>query len=210
MEEAMSKKKLFSILVPLVLLAVVVLGVYVSGLSPRFIISDSMYPTIDGDRVLGDMVVVRSADYTSIKVGDIIGVDPVTEKPLTSTGKGYPIYHRVVAMGYHAGMYLVVTQGDAFEYRDKPLGISLHGEPVLGNKYLGTGIIRNKVMFIVSMRAYVPVVAVVFAAILPIILYFIFKPLALILLWLDKSVGSPALLYWGKFEVLENKVYEHV
>lgn len=95
---------------------VLVLGILVGSFAyftlvfARKVTGTSMYPTLEE----GDMVVVVSVPYSSIKVGDIVVYDP----PCSATGN--PVIHRVV--GVDAGG--LVTMGDANPFTDQAAGIA--------------------------------------------------------------------------------------
>ena len=109
----------------IVLLAVLLAGVRVFGLTPYVVLSGSMEPTYH----VGSLVYVEKVDYRDIQVGDPITF--VLDENLTVAT------HRVIAIS-EDGEYFT-TQGDA---NDAPDGApvwykNLVGRPVFTIPYLG-------------------------------------------------------------------------
>lgn len=96
---------------------VLVLGLLVGSFAyvtleyARKVTGTSMYPTLEQ----GDMVVVLSVPYSSIKVGDIIVYDP----PCSATGNS--VIHRVVAINSSG----FTTKGDNNYATDQAAGIAI-------------------------------------------------------------------------------------
>ncbi len=112
---------------------VLVFGLMVGSLAyftlmfARKVTGTSMYPTLEE----GDMVVVISVPYSSLKVGDIIVYDP----PCSATGNS--VIHRIMGVG--AGGLL--TKGDANFDNDQEGGIATG--PVTA------GCVEGEVVFVV-------------------------------------------------------------
>ena len=93
----------------------------------RKVTGTSMYPTLEE----GDMVVVTSVPYSSLKVGDIIVYDP----PCSATGNS--VIHRIVGIGTGG----LTTKGDNNFATDQNAGIA--AGPVTA------GCVEGEVVFVV-------------------------------------------------------------
>jgi len=113
------------LVVLVVILAVLLAGIRVVGLTPYVVLSGSMEPTYH----VGSLIYVEKVDYTEIEVGDPITF--VLDESLTVAT------HRVIAIS-EDGEYFT-TQGDANDAPDgSPVWYkNLVGRPVFTIPYLG-------------------------------------------------------------------------
>lgn len=104
-------RPLFSALAYVLILGLLVGSfAYVTLVYARKVTGSSMYPTLEQ----GDMVVLTSVPYSSLKVGDIIVYDP----PCSATGNS--VIHRVVGMSNDG----LITKGDNNFATDQDAGIA--------------------------------------------------------------------------------------
>jgi signal peptidase len=97
------------------------------GAVPLTILTGSMQPAY----APGDLVVSKPVDPATLRTGDVITFQPVSDDPALVT-------HRVVGFAFGDGMTKIVTKGDANGVRDAPIvPAQVKGKVVYSVPYLG-------------------------------------------------------------------------